>query len=148
MPGPVGRWVMICGRLVSNVEPVENVLEKSSSGLPARLVTSPVATTVISVSNGSVAVRNTVRLSLERVMLVDSSLPAANNANELLVIVVGSSDSENVSVTTACGPTPVAPSAGVTIRIVGAVVSAAAAVVNVADVLWSALPATSVTWPL
>ena len=43
-----------------------NVLEKSASAFPDGSVTSLVATTVISESNGSVVVRNTVVLSADR----------------------------------------------------------------------------------
>ncbi len=132
IPGPVGRCVRICGRLVSIVPPVVKVLEKSSSAFPDGSVTSPVATTVIVVLNGSVAVRKTVVLSAERVMLGMSSAEPAKSVNLSLFTVDGSNGSEKVSVTTACGPMPVAPSEGVTMTTVGAVVSASGAVVNVA----------------
>ena len=70
---------------------------------------------------------------------VDSSLPSANRAKVLLLIVVGSSGSENVNVTMVCGPTPVEPSAGVTISTAGDAVSAVAAVVKLLVVFCSAL---------
>ncbi len=53
--------------------------------------------------------------------------------NVSLLTVAGWSGSENVSVTIAAGPMPVAPSGGVTMTTVGGVVSATVAVVNVAD---------------
>ena len=118
-PDPVGRCVRICGRLDSTDDPVLNVLEKSASAFPDVSVTSPVATTVISASNGSVVVRKTVVLSAEREILELISVAPEKSANVLLLTVDGCNGSEKVSVTTAAGPMPVAPSGGVTMTTVG-----------------------------
>ena len=123
------------------------VLEKSASAFPDVSVTSPVATTVIRASNGSVVVRKTVVLSAEREILELISVAPENSANVLLLTVDGCNGSEKVSVTTAAGPMPVAPSGGVTMTTVGGSVSAMAAVVNDELRLCSGFAAKSVAVP-
>src|SRR5207247_1850863 len=77
-------------------------------------VTSLVTITVTSESTGKDGDRVTVRLSAERVMPPPSSTPLANSAKLSLFTVAAFSDFEKVKTTTAPGPTPVAPSLGVT----------------------------------
>jgi hypothetical protein len=61
---------------------------------------------------------------------IPNLLPFANNPKLLVFTVYAFSDFENVSVTLAFNPTPVAPFPGVTITTAGAVVSVPAAVPN------------------
>src|SRR5262249_6999688 len=60
---------------------------------------------------------------------------------------VAFSDSEKVSTTTACGPTPVAPSLGVTISTAGGVTSVTAAVRKLLENEFVPFPARSLTPP-
>ncbi len=89
----------------------------------------------------------TVRLSAER--LIDGKKmrsPLENSATVLLLIVVASSDSENVSMMRLPKGTSLAPSDGVIIMTCGGVVSGVSAVVT--KLLWKkllALPARSET---
>src|SRR5262249_25439014 len=122
---------------------VVNWLKNGASALPDRSCRPPVATTEITEPAGNAAVRLTVRLSDECEMLAPSWFAPANSARLLATNVLGLSDSENTSDTTALSPAPVAPSVGVTDTTAGAVVSNVFAVVNWANVLGMLLPARS-----
>ena len=142
-PLPVGRWVMTCGRVTSNSCAVLNVLLNDVRALPDMSVMPFVAITVIVRSSGRAIVRKTMRLSVERVMLGDSRDAPANSTIVLALTVFGLTDSENVNVTVAYGPTSVAPLVGVTLCTDGPAVSGTLAVVNVASWLGSRSPARS-----
>ena len=76
-----------------------------------------------------------------------SSTPLANSAKLSLFTVAAFSDFEKVKTTTAPGPTPVAPSLGVTSSTTGAVVSVTAAVTKLLEKEFVPLPARSLTPP-
>ena len=88
--------------------------------------------------------RVTRRLSSDRVIPGFTRDVPANSASVVSLIVAGETDSENVSVIVEYGPRPVAPSVGVTVSNVGAVVSAADPVVNCGVRYCNGLPARSV----
>ena len=143
-----GRCVTTLGRPPSKLGAVRKWLRNTAREFPDRSVTLLVTITVTSAFAGSVDGSSvTVRLSAEREMPMPSSRPLANSAMVSLFTVVALSDSEKVKTTTALGPTPVAPSLGVTIKTVGAVTSVTAAVTKLLEKELVPLPARSLTPP-
>src|SRR6185503_19670892 len=110
---------------------VVNWLRKSGRRLPDRSLMSLVRATVTTLLTGKKLLMVTVRLSAER--LIDGKKmrsPLENSATVLLLIVVASSDSENVSMMRVPKGTSLAPSDGVIIMTCGGVVSGVSAVVT------------------
>ena len=99
---------------------------------PKRSVTAVETTAVIVAPYGrEMPVSDTVRSSVLALIYGFRLTDPLNREKFWLLIVDGSIDSENVKVTTAFGPTPVDPGAGV-METVGAVVLVPLPVVNVA----------------
>jgi hypothetical protein len=120
---------------------VVNWLWKLASTFPDRSVRPLVASTVIVLEDGNPPeFRVTTWLSAEVLIESPNGVPFASTAKFVVLIVLGFSDFENVSTTTAFGPTPVDPFCGVMIDTTGAVVSVPAPVVNVLENELPALP--------
>src|SRR5207249_6569781 len=140
-----GRCDVTTGALSVGSAAVVNVLRKSASELPARSLTPLVATTEIPADGGKVVVSCTERPSDGSDIPAPIRVDPLNKARVVEFTVLEFTGSENVRMTVAFRPMPVALFGGLTDTTAGGVVSAEAAVVNWKKKLVELLPARSWT---
>src|SRR5271166_2695805 len=102
-----GRCETTIGTVMLRAGPVVNWLSKVASGFPKRSLTALVTTTLTLLDAGNPdGFRVTTRLSAEMLIVIACGVPLTKSPMLFVLIVLAFSDSENVSTTTARGPTP------------------------------------------